>query len=340
MKSLAVVVRASDAERVRRLLADQRLLRGELRVARHGGEVWFPVVAAPVAELPTGRVAEGEFERAAPNAPTSYRERLKLPPEAMDLLPRSFDVVGDIVLIRLPEELDPHASAIGRALLDFVPASRVVGWDHGVHGEQRLRSIERIAGDGPFQTRYRENGLDLDVDLERAYFSPRLGREHARVAASVSSGDTVLDLCCGVGPFALTIAAAGRARSVTAVDANPYAIEALRRSLARLAPSTPVRPVLARLESFLPPSERAERVIVNLPLEGIKYAASVGASVAPGGVLYYYTIAERDALAAKDAELLSALPGPAAWTLVERHLVHPYSPAADLLAYTFRRDAA
>jgi tRNA (guanine37-N1)-methyltransferase len=340
MRSLAVVVRSSDAERVRLLLRDESILRHDLRVARHEGEVWFPVTKAPAAPLRAGRIAERDFESAAPVPLTSYHGKLTLPPDASALLPRSFDVIGDVVLIRLPPELRPHMTAIGQALLDFVPGCRVVGWDHGVHGDQRLRSIERLAGAGPFRTRYRENRIELDVDLERAYFSPRLGREHALVADTIAPGDAVLDLCCGVGPFALTIAAAGRARSITAVDANPYAIEALQRSLARLAPPTPVRAVLARLEAFLPPPEPAERVIVNLPLEGIKYAASVGASVAPGGVLYYYTIAEREGLAQRDAELLSALPGPRAWTLLERHVVHPYSPSSDLLGYAFRREAA
>ena len=109
-----------------------------------------------------------------------------------------------------------------------------------------------------------ESEVEFDVDVEQAYFSPRLAREHERVSSAVRPGERVYDLCCGVGPFAVTVARDGRAQWVTAVDSNPRAIDLLRATLARYPFGGRVVPVLARLEEFLPSSGPADRVIFNL----------------------------------------------------------------------------
>jgi tRNA (guanine37-N1)-methyltransferase len=246
-------------------------------------------------------------------------------------------VVGDIVLVRVPKSLEDRRAEIGTALLSFVPGARLVGADRGVRGPERRRKVETIAGQGPWRTRHRENGIELDVDLERAYFSPRLAREHARVAEEVERGDGVYDLCCGVGPFSVTIARDGRARSITAVDANPAAIELMRATLRRYSFGPKVEAVEARLESFAPQAEARERVILNLPHEGIKYLPSVARTVAPGGRLYYYEVDARDELERRSEVVVSALGPEGHWKAIDRHVVHPYSPTTDLMAWVVER---
>ena len=208
-------------------------MRSDAKVLHEGDAVVFALEddASPAPD--DGTLVEREFP-SLEGPPSSYRTALQhLPRNAVDRLPRAFDVIGKVVLIRLPAELDPWKAEIGAALLDFVPGARYVGWDRGVHGSERRRSVERIAGAGDLRTHVRENGIELEVDLGRAYFSPRLAREHALVAAEVGAGERVLDLCCGVGPFALTIARDGRAREVVAVYVNPDAIDLLRTNADR-----------------------------------------------------------------------------------------------------------
>ena len=257
--------------------------------------------------------------------------------EERALLPRSFDVVGEIVVIRLPREWRARRAEIGAALLEFVPRARLVGWDQGVHGEERRRTLERIAGDGPWTTVHRENGIDFSVDLEAAYFSPRLAREHARVAATVREGATVYDLACGVGPFSVQIARDGRAGGIVAIDANPAAIRLLRATLGRLPYGGRVTPVEGRIEAFLPGRAPCDLAVLNLPHEGIKYAPSVARAVAPGGRFSYYEIVARSDQPRRGNVVADAL-GPAGrWTVAETHVVHPYSPDADLVGFTFDR---
>jgi tRNA (guanine37-N1)-methyltransferase len=325
-------------EEVRRDLADSGLLRPDLEIRHEGEFLVLPLVASPDGVPPSwGEVVEREFRETPRKGPARYRDFLPWPDSEKETLPRSFDVVGDIVLIRLPEPLEARKAAVGDALLLFVPGARLVGLDHGVQGPERRREVERIAGSGPWRTRHRENGVELEVDVERAYFSPRLAREHARVAEDVRAGDRVYDLCCGVGPFSVTIAHLGRAASVTAVDANPDAIELLRETLARYPFGGRVTAFVGRVEEFGPDAPPVERVVLNLPHEGIKYLPSVARTVAPGGRLYYYEVVSRTELVGRGEALVNSLQSVGEFAEVAERVVHPYSPASDLVAFVLER---
>ena len=337
MKAKGLLVPRERGEEVRRTLRNDRWLRTDLAIRREGKFLALPLAdqAAPPLEL--GEVVEREFTPLSGSGPTDYRELLDLPKEQLARLPRSFDVIGDVVLVRVPEDMAEKATEIGLALLSFVPGARIVGADGGVHGPERRRSLRLLAGGGGWGTRYRENGIDIEVDLEQAYFSPRLAREHARVADAVARGDRVYDLCCGVGPFSLTIARDGRAARVAAVDSNPSALALLRSSLAHHSFRVPVETIDLPVEEFTPSAEPVERVILNLPLEGIKYLPSVARTVAPRGHLYYYEVVPRDEIQHRGEAVVRALGSSEEWAVAAQHVVHPYSPAADLIGYDLER---
>ena len=338
MNAPGLLVPRSRGEEVRQNLLEAGRLRSDL-VIRHEGDFLVLPLAEDGDPLPDawGEVVERDFGEVPGKGPVRYRDLLDWPDAEKASLPRSFDVVGDIVLIRLPPEAEPRKQEVGEALLRFVPGARLVGLDRGVQGADRRRQVERIAGTGPWRTRHRENGLELDVDVELAYFSPRLAREHARVAEEVAAGDRVYDLCCGVGPFALAIARRGRASRVTAVDANPEAVALLRATLARYPFGALVEPVRAPVESFLPSAAPVERVVMNLPREGIKYLPSVARTTARGGRLYYYEVVARSELPGRGTTLVTSLSPVGTFTVVDERVVHPYSPSSDLVAFTLER---
>ena len=338
MIASGLIVPRGRGEEVRRDLADSGLLRSDLEIRHEGEFLVLPLVESSDGVPPSwGEVVEREFRESKRKGPARYRDLLPWSDEEKEALPRSFDIVGDIVLIRLPAPLEARKEAVGDALLRFVPGARLVGLDRGVHGPERRREVERIAGSGPWRTRHKENGVELEVDIERAYFSPRLAREHARVAEDVRAGDRVYDLCCGVGPFSVTIAHLGRAAGVTAVDANPEAIELLRETLARCPYGGRVAPIAARVEEFLPDAPTVERVVLNLPHEGIKYLPSVARTVAPRGRLYYYEVVSRTELAGRGVALVNSLAPVGGFAVVAERVVHPYSPASDLVAFVVER---
>ncbi|MDE1821949.1 MAG: methyltransferase domain-containing protein [Euryarchaeota archaeon] len=339
MRAQALTVERAKGEQVRRALVAGGWLRGDLRPKRSAIEVVYPIVGLP-ADLPPGVegiLSEEDFEPSGEKGPRDYHSLVDLPEPLRQELPSSFDVVGDIVLIRLPDVLLPHRRSIGAALLSFVPGCRKVGLDRGVEGVARLRSLEEIAGEGSWATVHRENGISLAVDLEHAYFSPRLASEHARVASLVTPGERLLDLFCGVGPFCLTALRAQKSATALAVDLNPSAVALLRENARRLRVQYRLEVLEADAEDFLRRDERFSRVVMNLPREGYMYVAKVARHVMPAGTLHHYEVVPR-ARAAERLRELSTLVGPE-WSVDTPRVVHAYNPTSDLLAWTLHRGA-
>jgi tRNA (guanine37-N1)-methyltransferase len=227
MRGKAVKVHPRDGQEAHRALARAGALDPGRKPKVEDGWLYLPLAegTGEMVGLPAVfHVVEVDLEVRA-SKPTSLRDAPGLPPELAVEVTRSLDVVGDIAVLRLKDDLRPRAEEIGLALMEVHPRLRAVAVDDGVTGELRLRSLTIVAGEGPLTTVHREHGIELRVDLEQAYFSPRLATEHRRVADMVGPGERVLDMFCGVGPFAILSAKVGRPAQVHAVDLNPRAVQ-------------------------------------------------------------------------------------------------------------------
>lgn len=215
-----------------------------------------------------------------------------LPPRLFASLPRSADFVGDIAVIEIPTELDAYKHKIGETILTTNKhVHTVLAKASAISGVYRTRKFEVIAGEHKTATVHREYGCALCVDLSKAYFSPRLSSEHARLARLINEGDTVIDMFAGVGPFAIQIAKQHEKVRVYAVDVNPDAIEFLNKNIATNRVLAKVTPVLGDVRKVV--CERfvgvADRVIMNLPEKAIEYVDVACEGLKPtGGIMHYY----------------------------------------------------
>ncbi|MCA1812878.1 MAG: class I SAM-dependent methyltransferase family protein [Halobacteriales archaeon] len=334
--SLAVKVPRERGEEVRQRLRGLGLLRMDLKPLSEGPSLLLPVRDGARDALLGYPFTTAEFD-AQEGKPASYQELAQVPDELRALLPTSFDVVGDLIVVKLEPGLLPHAAEVGRALLAAHKGARGVLLDEGVQGTYRIRALRTIAGEPRTRTEHREHGLRLDVDLAKAYFSPRLASEHARVAEQVRQGEVVLDLFAGVGPFALLIAKHGKAQRVYAVDLNADAVEAIQRNAQRNKVEERVQAVLADADEFARSVQgRCDRVIMNLPHGADQHWEQALGAGKPRAVVHYHRIIERAQVDAHVRGLVerAALAG---WRVTERErrVVRDYSPAQSHYAVDF-----
>jgi tRNA (guanine37-N1)-methyltransferase len=330
VQSPAVRVHRSEAEATRRRLLELDALRLDLAVAKDGDHVVFPVVEACGPRLPT---IAWDFE-ARTLRPTAYQDLLELPPDLRNLAPRAFDQVGDVLVVKVPRELWAHRAAVGEALLAFHRA-RAVFHDAGVKDPFRVRALERIAGSGDALTRVHENGVALWVDLSKAYYSPRLASERARVADLVRAGEHVVDLFGGVAPFGIQCALRGA--TVDSVDLNPDAVALARRNVTENKVDDRVRLHQGDAREVAARLAPADRVVMNLP-HGARAFLDVAARLAkPGTTVHHHEIVRDAALEAREQELLAEM---GALGRVVRsasaRIVRNYSPEESHVAFDLR----
>jgi tRNA (guanine37-N1)-methyltransferase len=242
--------------------------------------------------------------------------------------PRAFDTIGDIAIAKVPPALWERRAEVGEALRRFTGA-RAAFHDRGVRDPYRTRDLERIAGEGGSLTQVRENGVGLWVDPARAYYSPRLAAERARVAQQCRPGEVVVDLFGGVAPFGVQLARRGA--DVHTVDLNPAATELARRNAALNRVALHVHTGDARGIAGLP---TADRVIMNLP-HGARGFLDVAASLLrPRAVLHYHEMvapAQAEARARDLEETLAALGWPC--RVRTRRTVRNYSPQEEHMVF-------
>ena len=217
-----------EGESFRKKLLDDGLLNTSLKIRSSDGSLLLPLTDPKGLEGYEILLEDFE-EREMPES--DYRQLVTVPDELVPLLPSSFDVVGDIAIIRLPDELIPHAREVGGALMVVLPRLRTVALDRGVRGEFRVRDLQVVAGEDSTRTVHVEFGLRFRVDPARVYFNPRLANERMRVTSLVSKGEVVVDMFAGIGPFSVTIARHAKPSIVYAIDINPEAVTLMRENI-------------------------------------------------------------------------------------------------------------
>jgi tRNA (guanine37-N1)-methyltransferase len=112
--------------------------------------------------------------------------------------------------------------------------------------------------------------------------------EHNRIAQLVQSGETIVDMFCGVGPFPIHIAKQKDAE-IIAIDINPSAIALLRESIDLNRLVGTIEPIIADARKYISSVElSADRVIMNHPSGASEYVHDACSILKSGGIMHYY----------------------------------------------------
>jgi tRNA (guanine37-N1)-methyltransferase len=277
-----------EGEEVRNRLADSGLLDTKHKIARHGEHLDIPVLCDSF----EGREAFDSEAEETEGHTTDYKEILDLPDWLNEELPRSYDIIGDVAIIKLSDALVPYRERIGEAMMEATPSLRAVMLDSGVKGEFRIRELKKIAGTGTSETVHKEFGVRMTVDPSLVYFNPRLATERARVALSVKDGEKIIDMFAGVAPFPLVISKLARPEVIYAVDLNPEAERFMRTNIENNHAGDIV-PIIGDARSAVKGLPKADRIIMNLPQSSDDFLDSALEAAKVGAVIHMHRVLER-----------------------------------------------
>jgi len=153
----------------------------------------------------------------------------KLDEKLLEKLPRSYSMIGKVVIIKLKPELEKYKKEIGEAILKILPVKTVCLLKQ-IRENIRKPEIEIIAGNGT-ETVHKEHKCIYKLDVSKVMFSKGNKFEKIRIVKQVKKGEIVVDMFAGIGYFTIPIAKLTQAKKVYAIDINPEAIHYLKENV-------------------------------------------------------------------------------------------------------------
>ncbi len=214
---LAIKVKRRWAEEAHAILKDSGALITGYNIERDVDYVYFPVMPGEsldraASELKGKEIEFGLIEMNFKRSKDDCKTKLAV------------DVIGDIAIVdprNLSEgELKKEAEKFLKCHKQIKSVRKKAT---AVEGEFRVRKSELLAGDDKTETTHKENGILLNLDVDKVYFSPRLSTERARIASLVKPKENVAVLFAGVGPYSILIGKKCPTCKIISVELNDIA---------------------------------------------------------------------------------------------------------------------
>ncbi len=288
MKLWCVPVSKENAEALRHKLLKEGVLKIDVRIRKGRKYVYLPTT-----KKVSSKAKKMEFEKKE-KSPLfkEYAASLIQKKYGNEIpLPSSFDIIGDIAIVRIPDEAMKYKKEIGEALLVAHKNIKVACIDKGVKEERRIRDIQIIAGEKRTETVHKEHGIKISLDIKKVYYSPRLATERKRIAEMVKKGDVVIDMFAGVAPFSLVIATFSSPSMVYAIDKNPDAVFYAHKNVWRNKLASRVKILQGDAAKIVPTLPQADHIIMNLPHSSFEFFSL---ALSQGKMIHYYEIMKRE----------------------------------------------
>jgi tRNA (guanine37-N1)-methyltransferase len=210
----------------------------------------------------------------------------------LEKLSSSFDIIGTIAIIKIPESLTSKRKLIADALIEEIrPVKSVFCQVSAIEGDYRLRKLELISGENSPITVYKEHGCIFKVDVINTYFSPRLSTERLRIAKLTEPNEVIVNMFGGVGTFSIIISRYNKSAKVYSIDSNPIATDMCRQNIEINKLTGKVIPVLGDAEQEIHKNLKgiATRVLMPLPEKSRDFVDAAVSSLENGrGMIHYF----------------------------------------------------
>ncbi|HLD89320.1 MAG TPA: class I SAM-dependent methyltransferase family protein [Candidatus Nanoarchaeia archaeon] len=210
-------------------------------------------------------------------------------------IPKSYDLIGDILLIEIPETLRRDKKIIAEKLLEQHRNVKTVFEKIGGHkGKHRIQGVKCIGGEKRTETIYRENGVSIKLDVSKVFFSPRLSNERKRIASIVKPKESVLVMFSGCGPYPLVIARNSKAKEIFGIEINPdahkYAVENVKLNKFKniFLYKGNVKKVIPQLK------KKFDRIIMPLPKTGETFLQPALNASKKGAIIHFYDFSKEE----------------------------------------------
>jgi tRNA wybutosine-synthesizing protein 2 len=210
----------------------------------------------------------------------------------LSLLPSGWHILGDIIIVTIPETLENKKMKIAEALLSMYPRCKSVVRDFGIEGQFRQPKRELLLGNST-ETVHKEHGCFFKQDVTKVMYSKGNLEERKRMSR-IGNGEVVVDMFAGIGYFSIPVAVHSKPRKIISIEINPESFAYLKENIRLNHVEDIISPVLGDC-SKLTPEGLADRVIMGYVGTTHHYLEpAVLALKKSGGILHYHeTVPEK-----------------------------------------------
>ncbi len=291
---LAAYAKLKDAQKVKKILVKAKVLHPDYLVVKELDHIFFPITK----KIKSVQITNTKFK--FPKKPTaiSLKDLLKkdLTKKELNLIPRSQEIVGNILILEIPEEIIKKEKIIAKAYLEYNRNITTVVKKQAIHsGLYRTRKVKILAGKKTKETVHHENGVKIKLHLEKTYFSARSANERLRIAKKVKKGEEVLVMFSGAAPFPLVIAKNSEVKKVYGVELNPLAHQYALQNVELNKFSNLIKIYQGDVRTILPKiRKKFDRIVMPLPKTSEQFLGLALKKAKIDTIIHLYTFASEE----------------------------------------------
>jgi tRNA wybutosine-synthesizing protein 2 len=216
-----------------------------------------------------------------------------LPQLKISLLPKKWEKIGDILIIKLPEELRAESKLIAPIYGKSLNCKSVIEDLGGIKGVERKPVVKLIWGEKNTETIHLENGIKYKLDPLKIMFSSGNLSERIRMAKINCKGEIVVDGFAGIGYFTLPLAKHGKPRKIYACELNSLAFSYLEENIKLNGVEQIVKPLFGDYREVAP-EHCADRIILGYLKSSSDFLEKAMRVLKEGGIIHYHETCPRE----------------------------------------------
>ncbi|MBI2499300.1 class I SAM-dependent methyltransferase family protein [Candidatus Woesearchaeota archaeon] len=200
----------------------------------------------------------------------------------------SYEIIGSIALFN-----KKISKKEAQELIRKNKHIKTVAYKSDIHkGKYRLKKVIIILGDKNKITIHKENKVQLKVDIEKTYFSPRTSSERLRILNQIKPREDILVLFSGIGVLPIEIAKNTRAKSIIGIELNPTAHKLAQENLI-LNKTNNVTLYRGDVRRIVPKLKlKFDRILMPLPKSAEDFLDLTKIVIKKNTIIHFYTFAQ------------------------------------------------
>ncbi|MBA7507074.1 hypothetical protein ES706_05790 [subsurface metagenome] len=230
----------------------------------------------------------------------NFKDRLKialnseLTQEELDKLPRGFQMISKIILLKLLSELYEKRFIIAKKCLELYPKMESVYYYGGkITGQFRIpEKIEFLAGKDDSIVIHKEHGVLYKFDITKIMFSKGNLNERKYLTTLVKPGEYIIDMFAGIGYFSLPIGIHSEAKIIYSIELNSIAFKYLQENVKLNHLEEKIIPIFGNckeeVKNLAEKGVKADRILMAVFPAPKDYISSALLCVKDSGTIVHY----------------------------------------------------